>query len=62
MPYNQRTAVVYTYETELGDHYSVNLKDEKGNVVSTQVMNNINEAKRVKENWENGQYKYLTES
>jgi hypothetical protein len=62
MAYNQRTATVYTYETELGDYYSVNLKDESGNVVSTQVMQTIAEANQVKENWERGQYQYLTES
>jgi hypothetical protein len=57
-----RKAEVYTYETDMGDHYSVNLKDETGKTVSTQVMRDINEAKRVKENWENGRYQYLAES
>lgn len=57
-----REARVYTYETDMGNYYSVNLKDESGKVVSTQVMSTINEAKRVKENWENGRYQYITES
>lgn len=57
-----RTAEVHTYETELGDHYSINLKDENGNVVSTRTAKDLNEAKQVKKRWENGQYQYIVES
>jgi hypothetical protein len=57
-----KSAEIYVYETDFGDHYSVNLKDGNGRTVHTQVMKNLNEAKRVKENWERGQYEYLTES
>lgn len=58
---SDKSADIYVYETDFGDHYSVNLKDETGKTVHTQVMNNINEAKRVKENWENGRFQQLTE-
>lgn len=58
---SDKSADIYVYETDFGDHYSVNLKDENGKTVHTQVMNNINEAKRVKENWENGRFQQLTE-
>jgi len=57
-----KKADVHTYETEFGDHYSINLKDENGKVVSTQVMKDLREAKQVKEKWENGSYQYITES
>jgi hypothetical protein len=57
-----KKADVHTYETEFGDHYSINLKDENGKVVSTQVMKDLSEAKQVKEKWENGSYQYITES
>lgn len=56
-----RKADLFEYETDMGSHYSVNLKDENGRTVSTQVMSNINEARRVKENWENGTYQQLNE-
>jgi len=58
----KKRAEVHTYETEFGDHYSINLKDENGKVVSTQIMENLSEAKQVKENWENGSYQYIAES
>jgi len=58
----KKKAEVYTYETDFGDHYSVNLKDETGKVVSSQIMKNLSEAKQVKENWENGSYQYIVES
>jgi len=58
----KKKAEVYTYETEFGDHYSINLKDENGKVVSTQIMKNLSEANQVKENWENGSYQYIIES
>lgn len=57
-----RRADLFEYETDMGNHYSVNLKDEGGRTVSTQVMSDINEARRVKENWENGTYQQLNES
>ena len=59
---SQKKAEVHTYETDFGDHYSINLKDENGKVVSTQIMKNLSEAKKVKENWENGSYQYIIES
>jgi len=59
---SQKKAEVHTYETEFGDHYSINLKDENGQVVSTQIMKDLSEAKQVKENWENGSYQYIIES
>jgi len=58
----QRRAEVHTYETDFGDHYSINLKDENGRVVSTQIMKDLNEARRVKERWEDGRYQYIVES
>jgi len=57
----KRSARIYTYDTEFGNHYSVALKDENGRTVSAPVMKDMNEAKRVKENWESGRYEYLTE-
>lgn len=57
-----KKADVHIYETEFGDYYSINLKDENGKVVSTQVMKDLNEARRVKEKWESGSYQYITES
>jgi len=57
-----RRAEVHTYETDFGDHYSINLKDENGRVVSTQIMKDLNEARRVKERWEDGRYQYIVES
>ena len=58
---SQREAKIHIYETDMGDHYSVNLKDENGKVVSTQVMRTINEANEVKNSWERGDYQYLSE-
>jgi len=58
----KKKAEVHTYETEFGNHYSINLKDESGKVVSTQIMKDLSEAKQVKENWENGSYQYIIES
>ena len=58
----KKKAEVYTYETEFGDHYSINLKDESGKVVSTQIMKDLSEAKQVKERWEDGSYQYIVES
>jgi len=59
---SRKIAEVHTYETEFGDHYSVNLKDESGKVVSTQIMKDLNEARQVKERWEDGSYQYIVES
>jgi len=59
---SQRRAEVHTYETDFGDHYSINLKDENGRVVSTQIMKDLNEARQVKERWEDGRYQYIVES
>ena len=52
----KRRAEVHTYETDFGDHYSINLKDENGRVVSTQIMKDLSEARQVKERWEDGRY------
>lgn len=57
-----KKADIVVYETDLGDYYSVNLKDESGTTVSIHAMDNVNEAKRMKENWENGNFEYLVES
>jgi len=59
---SQKKAEVHTYETEFGNHYSINLKDESGKVVSTQIMKDLNEARQVKERWEDGSYQYIVES
>ena len=58
---SDKSAEIYVYETDFGEHYSVNLKDERGRTVHTQVIRDVNEARRVKENWENGRFEYLTE-
>lgn len=59
---NKKKADIVVYETDLGDYYSVNLKDESGTVVSIHAMDNVNEAKRMKDNWENGNFEHLVES
>lgn len=59
---SKKNATITPLETDLGDHYAVNLKDESGKTVSTQVVNDLNEARQLKENWETGNYKLLTEA
>ena len=59
---SKKSAEIYIYETDFGDHYSVNMKDESGRTVHTQVANSITEARQVKERWESGRFEYLTES
>lgn len=59
---SKKSASIHPLETDLGDHYSVNLKDERGKTVSTQVVNDLNEARQLKERWETGKYSLLTEA
>ena len=59
---SKKTASIHPLETDLGDHYAVTLKDESGNTVSTQVVNDLNDARQLKENWESGKHKLLTEA
>lgn len=59
---SKRRAEIHTYELDTDEHYSVNLKDENGQTVSTQMISNINEARQIKEFWENGKYNLLTET
>lgn len=57
----EKNAVIEMMETDFGDYYNVLLKDQNGKTISSQVIKDINEAKKLKENWENGKYKLLTE-
>lgn len=58
----QQHAKIHTYETDMGNHYSVNMIDENGKVVSTQTAKTMNEAIELKQRWENGTYQQLFES
>jgi len=58
----KRVATVSIFETDMDDYYSVTFIDENGRRVSQQVTDDEQEARQLKESWENGQYGYLTES
>jgi hypothetical protein len=59
--YQQPTAKINRLEGADATYYTVSLIQEDGTTI-TRTVNNAEEALKVKENWENGTHRVLTES
>lgn len=57
---NNRKAEIHVHEDTDKTFYTIRMENEKGHRMS-RTASSLNEAKKVKENFENGSYQFLTE-